>query len=139
MELEADFEDLAEEALLANVAATLRDEYGPLLKDAIKENFKAYAAANDYDISFVWDAASDPVVERTRRSVHLRLEWPGLTALFELGVEPHTITGNLHFYWAEKDMWIQTDSVNWGSETGGIPESRAIRNGLEDLRQEIQQ
>ncbi|ELZ84457.1 hypothetical protein C453_12961 [Haloferax elongans ATCC BAA-1513] len=138
MELESDFEALAEQALLANVATTLRDEHGPLLKDAIEDNFKAYAAANDYDISFIWEAAEDPVVKRSQQSVQLRIEWPGLTALFELGVEPHTITGDLHFYWEAKDMWIQTDSVNWGSETGGIPESRAIRNGIEDLRQEIQ-
>jgi len=68
--------------------------------------------------------------------VTLRIEWPGLTALFEWGVSPHTISGNplLHFYYERIDQWITTDEVNWGSETGGIPESRAIRNAMADIR-----
>ncbi|WP_254766506.1 hypothetical protein [Salinilacihabitans rarus] len=137
--LESDFESKLEQALLDDVEQRLRDEIGPALEQAARENWQAYAARNDYDIDHVWEEVEGPFVERDGDSVSLRIEWPGLSALFEFGVSPHTIEGNplLHFYWEEADQWITTDEVNWGSETGGIPESRAIRNALNDLRREV--
>ena len=139
MQLESDFESKLREALLDDVEAKFRAEYGPMLKRVAQENFEAFASANDYDISHIWEDAEGPFVERDRNSVSVRVEWPELTALFEYGVSPHTIEGNpvLHFYWEKIGKEITVQSVNWGSETGGIPESRAIRNALEDLRQEL--
>ena len=136
MELESGFETKLREALLADVERQLRDEYGPLLKRTARENFEAYATRNDYDIDFIWEEAKGPTITRRRNAVVLQIEWPELTALFEFGVDPHTIEGNplLHFYWEAKDQWIKTESVDWGSETGGIDESRAIRDAMNELR-----
>ena len=138
--LESGFEDKLREAMLDDVEQKVRDEYGPALKSFAKENFEAYAARHDYDIEHIWEDAEGPLVERDDDSVTLRIEWPGLTALFEFGVAPHTIEGNptLHFYWEEIDQWVKTDSVEWGSETGGIPESRAIRDAMNEIRRVLQ-
>jgi len=137
--LERGFEDDLREAVLADVEQTLRDEIGPELKRAARENFEDYAATNDYDIEHIWQEAVGPIVEATADGVSVRIEWPELTALFEFGVSPHTIEGNplLHFYWEAKDQWVTTESVEWGSETGGIPESRAIRDALRSIRREV--
>ncbi len=135
MELDG-FVDDAREAFLDEIERTFQEEIGPQLKTVAEENWKAYAQRNGYDIDHIWEDASEPVVERDGDTVSVRIEWPELTALFEFGVSPHTIEGNplLHFYWAEKDRWVQTESVDWGSETGGINESRAIRDAMNTLR-----
>lgn len=138
--LDSGFEDAAREALLADAERTLRDDVGPLLEATARANFEAYAARNGYDIGHIWADADGPFVDRAGDAVHLRIEWPGLTALFEFGVSPHTIDGNplLHFYWEDIGQWIRTESVEWGSETGGIPESRAIRDAMHTLRGVLQ-
>jgi len=135
MELDG-FTDGAREAFLDDIERTFREEIGPQLKQVAEENWKAYASRNGYDIDHVWQDASEPIIERDGDSVSVRIEWPGLTALFEFGVGPHTIEGNplLHFYYERIDQWITTESVNWGSETGGINESRAIRDAMNSLR-----
>lgn len=136
MELDSSFEDDLKEALLEDIEQTLQEEYGPQLIETARENWQAYASRNGYDIDHIWEDVEGPIVERDGDSIVLRLEWPGLTALFEWGVAPHTIQGNpyLHFYWDRIDQWIKTEEVNWGSETGGIPASRAIRNAMADIR-----
>ena len=135
MNLDASFEDDLREAVLDDVEQTLREEIGPKLKAVARENWKAYASRNDYDIEHIWEDAEGPLVDRDDSSVSLRIERPGLTALFEYGVSPHTIEGNplLHFYYGKIDQWITVESVNWGSETGGIPESRAIRDAVDQI------
>lgn len=132
VDLERAFEAKLREALLADVERQVRKDVGPALKETAEANWKAYAARNDYDISHVWDDA-ELSVSRRRNAVAVRIEWPALTALFEFGVSPHTIDGNplLHFYWEAKDQWITTESVDWGSETGGIEAARAIRDALD--------
>lgn len=135
--LDSNFEPDLREAVLDDVEQTLRQEIGPAFKEVAAANWRAYASRHDYDIDHVWEDAEGPFVDRHRGGVTLRVEWPELTALFEFGVSPHTIDGDplLHFYWEAKDQWIRTESVDWGSETGGIPESRAIRDSLNGLRQ----
>ncbi|WP_135363447.1 hypothetical protein [Halosimplex halophilum] len=139
VELASDFEDDLREAILDEVEQTVRDEIGPQLKQAARENFEAYANRHDYDIEHIWQDAEGPIVSRDGDSVQLRVEWPELTALFEFGVSEHTIEGNplLHFYWEAKDTWVTTESVEWGSETGGIPESRAVRDALNEVRRVV--
>jgi len=137
--LESGFEDKLEEALLQEIEQTLADEIGPLLIRTARENFQRYASANGYDIDHIWTDVDGPTVARDGDSVEMRVEWPALTALFEFGVSPHTIEGNpvLHFYWEKIDREITVQSVEWGSDTGGIPESRAIRDALDALRRGV--
>jgi len=138
--LESGFEDNLEQAVLDEAEQWLQEEIGPELKQLARENFEAYASRHDYDIEHIWKDAEGPMVNRDGDSIELRIEWPGLTALFEFGVAPHTIDGDplLHFYWEKIDQWIKTDSVEWGSETGGIPESRAIRDAMNEIRRVMQ-
>ena len=137
--LDSDFEDGLRQAVLDDVEQTLQEEIGPQFIAIARQNWQAYASRNGYDIDFIWEAA-ELAVERTDDGVTLRVEWPELSALFEFGVSPHTIEGNptLTFYWEAKDRWITTDEVNWGSETGGINESRAVRDAMNDLRRVLQ-
>ncbi|SEQ30775.1 hypothetical protein [Natrinema salaciae] len=139
MEFDSSFEDDLREAVLDDVEQKARDDIGPRLIDIARENWQAYASRHDYDIDHIWKDVEGPFVDRDGDSVSVRIKWPGLTALFEWGVDPHTIKGNplLYFYWDAKDQWITTDEVNWGSETGGIPESRAIRDSLDRLEGEL--
>jgi hypothetical protein len=134
MELDSSFEDDLRTAILDDVEQQFRDKIGPELIDVARSNWEAYASRNGYDIGHI-PAEAELSVERDDSSVSVRIEWPELTALFEWGVDQHTIEGNplLHFYWEAMDQWVTTGSVNWGSETGGIPESRAIRNAVEQL------
>ena len=136
MEIDNSFQEAVETAMLDAVEQRLREEIGPQLKQTARENFESYAAANGYDIEHIWEDAEGPTVEREDGAVTVRIEWPALTALFEFGVSPHTIDGNplLKFYWEAKDQWITTESVDWGSETGGIPEARAIRDAMNEVR-----
>ena len=146
MQLDANFEDDLREAVLDTVERELREEIGPQLRDLARENWQAYASRNGYDIDHIWEDAEGPFVERDEDGVTLRMEWPGLTALFEFGVSPHTIQGNplLAFVWRSPPegtrppgapKHVVAEEVNWGSVTGGIPESRAIRDALAGLRQ----
>jgi hypothetical protein len=137
--LERSFERKAEEAVLDDLEDQAREEIGPDLLARAQAKWIAYAAEHGYSIEHIWQDA-ELSVERTRRGVTIRIEWPELTALFEFGVRPHTIDGDplLHFYWEEADQWVQTESVEWGSETGGIPESRAIRDSLTETRRDLQ-
>ncbi|RQG93733.1 hypothetical protein [Natrarchaeobius oligotrophus] len=145
MDLDDSFEDDLREALLDDVERKLEEEIGPQLERIARENWQEYAARNGYDIEHVWEEVEGPFVERDAGSVGVRLEWPGLTALFEHGVSPHTIQGNpiLSFHWESPPEGtrppgapehVVAEEVNWGSVTGGIPAARAIRNALADVR-----
>jgi hypothetical protein len=139
--LDAQFERKAEQALLDG-ADSFAEALGERLKDTAEANFKAYAARNGYDIDHIW-TESELEVRRLPDSYRITVEWPGLTALFEFGVDPHTIEGDLAFEWLAPPAgtrppgapkFVDTDSVNWGSVTGGIGEARAIRDALDELR-----
>ena len=148
MTLESSFEADLRDAVMDDVERTLREEIGPTLKETARENFEAYASRNGYDIGHIWRDAEGPFVSRSGDSVELRIEWPGLTALFEFGVSPHTIEGNplLAFHWDAPPEgtrppgapeFVVAQEVNWGSVTGGINEARAIRDALDSMRREV--
>jgi hypothetical protein len=141
--LDADFDRKLKQSLL-DEAEREAERIGQQLKDVAEENFKDYASENDYDVSHIWEDAAEPVVERSGDTVTVRVEWPELTALFEFGVSPHTIEGApLAFAWPAPPegtrppgapAYVETESVNWGSVTGGIDEARAIRSALDLIR-----
>lgn len=143
--LDADFEDQLAEAMLDD-AEEQAEEIGAEFKDTAEQNFRAYASRNDYDISHIWEDVEGPTVTRSSRAVTIELIWPELSAIFEFGADPHTISGDLAFFWESPPQgtrpdgapsFVQTQTVNWGSVTGGINESRSIRNALAELRREL--
>jgi len=144
--LDADFEDQLADALLDD-AEEQAEGIGQDLKDTAEQNFSEYAGRNDYSISHIWSGATGPEVERDPNAVRVSVQWPELTALYEHGVAPHTIRGSpLAFAWPAPPggtrpqgapSFVVADEVNWGSVTGGIPEARAIRNALAEIRREL--
>lgn len=145
--LDSSFERDLRRALL-DKAEDRMEEHGEALKRIAQEEFQAYASRNGYDVDFIWEDATGPTVERGQRSVSVRVEWPGLSALFEYGVDPHTIDGNplLSFVWPAPPQgtrppgapgFVQAESVDWGSVTGGIEAARAIRTALDVTRADM--
>lgn len=134
--LEQAFERKAEAAFLED--AEDKDP-GRVLAEFAIQNFQDYASEHGYDIDFIWDEV-EVTTTRSGDTIQTEIDFPDLTALFEYGVSPHTIQGNplLHFYWEAADRWVRTEEVNWGSETGGIPEARAIRTAIDQLRGQVQ-
>lgn len=144
MELDDNFEEKLAAAILPD-DGEMKD-LGEEMLDIAKSNWAAYAAANDYDIDHITDGARITDVDARPRSRSVRVEWP-FSALFEFGVDPHVIEASdadqLSFGWpsppegtrpSDAPAWVESDSVNWGSVTGGIPKSRAIRDMLQEIR-----
>lgn len=143
----SDFESSLRDALLDEAEREVADARDQLVADA-ESGFRSYAGRNGYDIDHIWRDVVTSAVDRRRNAVSTRVEWPPLTALFEYGVDPHTITGNplLAFNWPAPPQgtrppgapsYVVAESVNWGSVTGGIDASRAIRNALDGMRADL--
>jgi len=155
--LEIRFEDKLQDSLLDDVERKASGIEGMMMLIA-ETNWRRYANKHGYDINHIWkDAESD--TRRTNNAIEISGEWP-FSAQFEHGVEPHTIEAKnadmLAFPWPEMrgeefgntgknfeevfaDTWpvVFFPKVNWGSETGGIPAARAIRDMLRELRGEL--
>lgn len=138
-----DFGRKAEQALLEK-AEPYAEALGERLKDAAEENFKEYASRNGYDIDHIWREATLSVTRRGNE-YHIEVQWPGLTAIYEFGVDPFVLEGSptLSFSWDSPPQgtrppgapsYVVADKVNWGSVTGGIEEARAIRGALDFIR-----
>ena len=136
--------DEAEDALYAE-----RDNLAFRFLQLVNSNIDDYAAANDYDLDSIKESGRVTDTSRGRDRVSATLEWGGLSGLFEFGVSPHTIDGNplLSFKWesppegtrpAGAPAFVQTEQVNWGSVTGGIPPGRFIRGALNTVRFDAQ-
>lgn len=143
VKLDANFEKLAEKAFTPD-----RDEMrvlGEEMLEIAEAFWDAYQEANDYDIDHITDEARITDVS----DGYVRVEWP-FSALFEFGVDPHVIEASdaeyLAFEWPAPPEgtrpegapeYVRTDSVDWGSETGGIPKARAVRDMLREFRGEL--
>lgn len=155
--LEAGFESKAREALL-DEAEEEAPAIGDRMLEIAEEKWRSYAEANDYDIDHIWRDAEGPDIARDDREVRIRVRWPK-SAQFEFGVDPHVIEASnadvLAFPWPEMegvefgntgktfdevfaDTWpiVFFPEVDWGSESGGIPKARAVRDMLRELRGE---
>lgn len=157
MELDRDFEEKLAAAVLPDEEQTRA--LGERLKAIAEDNWRAYMAANGYDLEHVVRDAEVLDVEAGDRRSSVRVEWP-FSALFEFGVDPHVIEASgasvLAFEWPEmegeefgntgrnfEEVFAETwptvffPAVNWGSESGGIPASRAVRDALMEFRQDM--
>lgn len=140
--LESSFEADFEQAILDDVEAKAED-IGEGLRETANDNWRAYASQQGYDLDHIIDSVEGPTVSRGATSVSIRLRWGGLANLYEYGVSPFTLEGSplLQFFWdsppegtrpPDAPAFVEAESVNWGSVTGGIAESRAIRSAVEE-------
>lgn len=146
-----DFEDDARDAILDKMEDELYagpDNIAFRYLRAANQNFEEYASRHGYDIGAIPASGRVENTSRTNQTVSATIRWSHyLTLLFEYGVDPHTITGDLAFAWPSPPegtrpegapSYVETDSVNWGSVTGGIPESRSIRGARSFIRLELE-
>ena len=135
--------DSAREALLNDIERKLVGQQNNLVYRTVREahdQLERYATTNDYHVEPLIDSFDGVETSRSRTAVYAEWSWEHkVMSFWEFGVSPHTISGNplLRFYWEKIGQWIKTDSVEWGSETGGIPPSRAVRDSLHSLRREL--
>jgi len=157
-----DFEADAQAALTAELAIKVQTWMENFV-DLVHERVRAYAARNDYDTESVIDSVGDVTTEVESGRVHATVEWQHkAVSLWEFGVEPHEIRARdaevLSFVWHDPPAWVREEfdqardvqgrfasgyrvffqSVEWGSDSGGIPASRAIRDSLNGLRALLQ-
>jgi hypothetical protein len=136
--------DAAAAALMDDVESKLSRQQGNLVFQSIRVAngaLRGYATRNEYEMEPIAESVELLDTSRSDRRFSARWGWTHEAAIyFNFGVAPHTINGNplLHFYWEEIGQWIKTESVEWGSRTGGIPESRYVQAGINWLRQELQ-
>ena len=143
------FEDALRDDLLEQAEAEVAERRDQLAQES-GDRFDAYASRQGYDIGFIADGIETSSVERRGNRVSATVSWPGLTALFEYGVDPFTLSASgdqLAFLWASPPegtrppgapSFVVSESVNWGSVTGGIPEARAIRTALQVVGQAME-
>lgn len=143
-DLEQAFGRKAADALLDDAEARLYGDADNLafefLQDA-NENLRDYGERNEYNYQPVLESGQVTETRRTATSVSARVEWLHEVAnMWEVGISPHTINGNplLHFYWERIGQWIQTESVEWGSITGGVPAARFVRDAIASWRAKLQ-
>ena len=143
------FEDALRDDLMDQAEAEVAERRDQLAQES-GDRFDAYASRHGYDIGFLADGIETSSVERRGNRVSATVSWPGLTALFEYGVDPFTLSASgdqLAFLWQSPPEgtrppgapgFVVADSVNWGSVTGGIPEARAIRTALQVVAQAME-
>jgi len=153
-----DFEADARTALTAR-AAVEAQELMENFVELVHARLDSYAQANGYDIQSTKESVSSVTTDVQPGRVTARVEWQNpQIGRYEFGVEPHEIRAKnaevLSFVWKSPPEWVKDEfdqarasggqfesgwrvffeSVEWGSDTGGIPASRAIRNSLNGLR-----
>lgn len=133
----------AAEALVRDVEAQVVGQERNLVFQSIRVShgtLRSYAQRNGYEMEPIIQSVEILDADVRGREFHARWGWPiEIAPYFNFGVSPHTISGNplLHFFWEEVGQWVQTESVEWGSRTGGIPESRYVQAGINWLRDEL--
>ena len=142
------FEDALREDLMEQAEQEVAERRDQLAEES-EDRFDAYANRHGYDLGYLSDTIETSAVERRGDRASATVSWPGLTALFEYGVDPFTLSASgdqLAFLWQSPPegtrppgapSFVETDSVNWGSVTGGIPEARAIRTALQVVGQSM--
>jgi len=129
--------------------------------ELVHTRLRSYGRKHGYDVESTIDSLGEPQVDRQRGRLTITVGWESeQMARWEFGVAPHTIDGNpiLSFVWEDPPQWVREEfeqartgggefrsgwrvffpSVEWGSDTGGIPESRAIRDAINGLRRVMQ-
>jgi len=167
MRLESGFEQDLEEALLDDAEQRLVGEFDNVIAgfiEAVHRNLRAYAARHGYDVESTIESLATPEVTRTGGRVEILVGWESdQMARWEFGTSDHHIDGDpvLSFVWADNDkrgadppQWVREEfdrardaqgrfQSGWRVflpevEVRGLPESRAIRDGMHALRRVLE-
>lgn len=155
--LDSGFESDLEEAVLDEAEAKLIGEEANLVfqfVELVHSNLQSYANRHDYDVESTIESLGTPQVDRQNGQLAITIGWESKQMdRWEFGVSPHRIDGNpiLSFIWKEPPEWVKEEFPQGRSSSGefvsgwrvffgsvehpGIPESRAIRDALNGLRQ----
>lgn len=155
--LDSSFESDLKEALLDEVERELTGRQANLVfqfVELVHSNLRSYGNRLGYDVESTIDSLGTPEVDRSGNTVSVTVGWESeQMSRWEFGVSPHTIDGEpiLSFVWENPPDWVkeefdQARSSGGEFESGwrvffpsvdhpGIPESRAIRDALNGLRQ----
>ena len=143
------FEDALRDDLMDQAEAEVAERRDQLAQES-GDRFDAYASRHGYDLGFLADGIETSGVRRQGNRVSATVSWPEYTSLYEYGVSPFTLQASgdqLAFLWQSPPQgtrppgapsFVQAESVNWGSVTGGIPEARAIRTALQVVGQAME-
>lgn len=145
------------EAVLDDVESKLAGEEANLafqFVELVHSNLRSYGRRQGYDVESTIESLGGPEVDRSGGTISVTVGWESeQMSLWEFGVSPHTIDGNpiLSFVWENPPDWVRDEfdqargsggqfQSGWrvyfpSVENPGIPESRAIRDALNGLRQ----
>ena len=140
------FEDALREDLMDQAEQEVAERRDQLAQES-GDRFDAYASRHGYDLGYLSAGIETSGVRRQGNRVSATVSWPEYSSIFEYGVQPFTMTGDFQFFWAGPPegtrppgapSFVDTDTINWGSVTGGIPEARAIRTALQVVGQAME-
>jgi hypothetical protein len=165
--LNSGFEGDLEEALLDDAETRLVGEFDNLvarLIEIIHTELRAYADRHGYDVESTIASLATPEVTRSGGRIEVLVGWESeQMARWEFGTSAHTIDGNpiLSFVWTDDNkrgddppQWVREEFDQARDSEGqfrsgwrvflpevtvdGLPESRAIRDGIRAFRQVIE-
>lgn len=153
MNLDSNFEDALQEAMLDDVESKLVGQEGNLVHKAVQQSREALEDfADQYDIDAIWQSLSGPEVDRGDSSLTVRWSFEHPAAgYFEFGTpDNYEIPGDpiLSFVWTDPPQWVTEEFEREGDgyrvffsevDSGdGIEETRFTRWGLRWLRWQLQ-
>jgi len=160
--LDSSFESDLREALMDDVETKLVGEQANLVYEFVElvhTNLRAYGQRHGYDVESTIDSLGQPVVDRSESSISVTIGWESeQMARWEFGTSDHTVqpvnADVLSFVWENPPQWVREEFDQARSSGGqfatgyrvflpeteveGLPESRAIRDSLNDLRRLLQ-
>lgn len=157
--LDAGFESDAREAILDEVEGELVGRQNSLVHrfvQVVHNNLRSYGRRHDYDVEPSMESFEIGRVERSGNTIRVTVEWTDPQfGRWEFGIEPHEIRARnaeaLAFVWEDPPQWVR-EEFNQARDAGGrfssgwmvffqsvdhpgIPESRALRDAINGLRE----
>lgn len=151
-----------EDAVLDEVERDLTGRQANLVYqfvEIVHTNLRAYAQRQGYDVESTIDSLQQPEVERSGNTIIVRVGWASeQMARWEFGTSDHSVqpvnADVLSFVWEDPPGWVREEFDQARSsggqfrsgyrvflpevEVSGLPESRAIRDGINALRRVLQ-
>jgi hypothetical protein len=150
VQLDSSFEGDLQEAILDQAAHELIGKQDNLVHEFIQdvhERLREYGARHDYDVDPIIESLGEPQLDRSGNSLTIRVGWGHEAAVyFEFGTSDHTVDGDpvLVFEFDKQEYPYLAEMFPDGTaflpdtNPSGLPESRAIRDALNNLRRTIQ-